>query len=361
MRNRIFLPLILIITVLFFCSYYVKDTRLVHKEIFGKYKGKKVYLITLTNKRGNVLRITNFGAKINWIEVPDKNGIKENVTLGYDTFEETLKGSKSAGAIIGRYANRIAGGKFTLDSIEYKLNLNNGTNSIHGGPAGWSSVVWDTEIIRNNEFPAVKFSYLSSDMEEGFPGNVNIDVVYTWTDNNEIIIDYTYSTDRKTVVSVTNHAFFNLRGDGRGNILDYVLRIKALAFTPVDSVMIPTGEIRPVAGTPFDFTYPRKIGESINEDYDQLRFGHGYDHNYVLDNREEPDVIVYDKISGRVLEVITDQPGMQLFTTGNRSWVCFEAGHFPDSPNHQNFPSTVINPGDIVRTKTIYKFSCITP
>ena len=349
--------LILIISASASCKNYPKSRIKVKQEHFGNYQGKEVFLLTLTNKAGNLLIITNFGAKINRIEVPDRNGIKDNVTLGHDNFEETLNGSKSAGAIIGRYANRIARGRFTLDNIEYVLNLNSGMNTIHGGSVGWSSRIWNTEIIKKSEFPAVKFSYFSPDMEEGFPGNVNIEVVYTWTDNNEIVIDYTYSTDRKTVVSVTNHAFFNLRGAGKGNILDYVLTLKASAFTPVDSLMIPTGEIRPVAGTPFDFTQPRIIGERINEDYDQLGFGHGYDHNYALDNREEPDVTAYDTVSGRVLEVFTDQPGMQLYTTGNRSWVCFEAGHFPDSPNHNNFPTTVINPGEIVRSKTIYKFS----
>lgn len=356
MRQKILILLVLVISASSSCNYS-KSRLKIRQEFFGNFQGKEVFLLTLTNKSGNVLKITNFGAKINRIEVPDRNGIKDNVTLGYDNFEETLKGSKSAGAIIGRYANRIAGGRFTLDSVDYTLDLNSGVNSIHGGSEGWSGMVWNTEILEKSQFPAVKFSYLSPDMQGGFPGNVNIEVIYTWTDNNEIIIDYTYSSDRKTVVSVTNHAFFNLRGAGKGNILDYVLTLKASAFTPVDSLMIPTGEIRPVAGTPFDFTQPRPIGERINEDYDQLGFGHGYDHNYVLDNRDDPDVLVYDSLSGRVLEVFTDQPGMQLFTTGNRSWVCFEAGHFPDSPNHKNFPSTVINPGEIVRSKTIYKFS----
>ncbi|MBE3087262.1 MAG: galactose mutarotase, partial [Bacteroidetes bacterium] len=250
--------------------------------------------------------------------------------------------------------------------------LNNGPNTLHGGPKGWHSVVWDTEVLKDSKVPAVKFTYVSPDMEEGFPGKVNVEVVYTWTDNNEIVMDYTYSTDKKTVVNVTNHAYFNLHGAGDGDILDHVLTLKASAFTPVDSVMIPTGEIRPVAGTPFDFTTPHTIGERIGENYEQLILGRGYDHNFVLDNKEEVDVTVYEPVSGRVLEVITDQPGMQLYT-GNfldgtkighggkpfnfRSALCLESGHYPDSPNHPDFPTTVINPGETFKSTTIYRFS----
>ena len=209
-------------------------------------------------------------------------------------------------------------------------------------------------------------------MEEGFPGNVHAEVVFTWTDRNEIIMDYKCTTDKKTVLNVTNHAYFNLHGAGNGNILDHELVIKASAFTPVDSVMIPTGEIRLVAGTPFDFTMPHAIGERIDDDYEQLILGKGYDHNYVLDNTDEPDVSVYDPVSGRVLEVFTDQPGMQLYT-GNflngsikghggkpynyRSGLCLESGHYPDSPNHPEFPSTVLNPGETFRSRTVYRFS----
>jgi aldose 1-epimerase len=209
-------------------------------------------------------------------------------------------------------------------------------------------------------------------MEEGFPGKVNASITYTWTDNNEIVMDYTCTTDKRTVVNVTNHAYFNLHGAGNGDILDHVLTLKASAFTPVDSFMIPTGEIRPVAGTPFDFNSPHTIGERIGDNYDQLILGRGYDHNYILDNKEEVDVTVYEPASGRMLEVITDQPGMQLYT-GNfldgtksghggkafkfRSGLCLESGHYPDSPNHPEFPTTVLNPGETLKTTTIYRFS----
>lgn len=372
MKKYMFFSLTIIAVMFTGCSQSAKNKDMVKKDLFGTHNGKEVYLLTLTNKAGNVIRLTNFGAKINWIEVPDKNGAKDNVTFGYDTFDETLKGDMSFGSVVGRYANRIAHGKFTLDGVVCNTPVNNGPNTLHGGPAGWHSVVWDTEILKNSKSPAVKFTYVSPDMEEGFPGKVTATVTYTWTDNNEIIMDYTASTDKKTVINITNHAYFNLHGAGNGDILDHVLTLKASAITPVDSVMIPTGNILPVAGTPFDFTTPHPIGERIGDKYDQLILGRGYDHNFVLDNKEEVDATVYDPQSGRVLEVITDQPGMQLYT-GNfldgtqkghggkafnfRTGLCLESGHYPDSPNHPDFPSTVLNPGEQFKSTTIYRFS----
>ena len=372
MKKILFLSITLGAAVLASCSQSTTNKEMVKKDVFGSHNGKEVYLLTLTNKAGNVIRVTNFGAKINWIEVPDKNGKKENVTFGYDTFDETLKGDMSFGSVVGRFANRIAKGKFTLDGAVYNTPVNNGPNTLHGGPAGWHSVVWDTEILKDSKFPAVKFTYVSPDMEAGFPGKVNASITYTWTDNNEIVMDYTCTTDKRTIVNITNHAYFNLHGAGNGDILDHVLTLKASAFTPVDSFMIPTGEIRPVAGTPFDFNSPHAIGERIGDKYDQLILGRGYDHNYILDNKEEVDVTVYEPVSGRMLEVITDQPGMQLYT-GNfldgtksghggkvfkfRSGLCLESGHYPDSPNHPEFPATVLNPGETFKSTTIYRFS----
>ena len=372
-RNQL-LSLTMVVAVVVFtgCGQSSKNKEMVKQELFGTHQGKEVFLLTLTNAAGNVLKLTNFGAKINWIEVPDKNGNKENITFGYDSFDATVKGDMSFGSVVGRYANRIANGKFTLDSVEYTLPVNNGPNTLHGGPLGWHSVVWTTEIVKESKYPAVRFTYISPDMEMGFPGTATAQVVYTWTDNNEIIMDYKVTTDKKTVINITNHAYFNLHGAGNGDILDHVLTLRASAFTPVDSVMIPTGEIRPVAGTPFDFNTPHTIGERIGENYDQLILGNGYDHNYVLDNKEPVDVTVYDPESGRVLEVITDQPGMQLYT-GNflngtkighggkpfnrRAGLCLESGHYPDSPNHPDFPTTVLNPGETLTTQTIYRFS----
>jgi len=372
MKNFLFLSLNLLAVILISCNQTTQNKEMVKKDVFGNHNGKEVYLLTLTNKAGNVIRLTNFGAKINWIEVPDKNGKKDNITFGYDTFDETLKGDMSFGSVVGRFANRIAHGKFTLDGVVYNTPLNNGPNTLHGGPLGWHSVVWNTEVLKDSKFPAVKFTYVSPDMEEGFPGTVNAAITYTWTDNNEIVMEYVCTTDKKTVVNVTNHAYFNLHGAGNGDILDHILTLKSTAFTPVDSVMIPTGEIRPVVGTPFDFNTPHKIGERIGDNYDQLILGKGYDHNYILDNKEEVDVTVYEPVSGRMLEVITDQPGMQLYT-GNfldgtkighggkafnyRSGMCLESGHYPDSPNHPEFPSTVLNPGETLKSTTIYRFS----
>jgi len=372
MKRILLLSLILVSVIIISCNQSTKTKEMVKKDVFGTHNGKEVYLLTLTNKAGNVIRLTNFGAKINWIEVPDKNGKKDNITLGYDSFEETLKGDKYFGAVVGRFANRIAHGKFAIDGVIYNTPLNDGPNTLHGGPLGWHSVVWNTEIVKDSKFPSVKFTYVSPDMEEGFPGKVDASVTYTWTDNNEIVMDYTCTTDKKTIVNITNHAYFNLHGAGNGDILDHVVTLKASAFLPVDSVMIPTGEIRKVAGTPFDFSTPHAIGERIGEKYDQFILGKGYDHNYILDNKEEVDVTVYEPVSGRMLEVITDQPGMQFYTgnfldgtqTGHagkvyqyRSGFCLESGHYPDSPNHADFPSTVLNAGETLKSTTIYRFS----
>ena len=363
---------IIVLTLAVSCNQKGKGRAEVTKELQGTHKGKDVYLFTLTNKQGNVLKLSSFGARIVWIEVPDREGKKDNITFGFDTFEGMINGDPYFGSVVGRYANRIAKGKFTLDGVEYTLTLNNGPNSLHGGPGGWHSVVWEGEIVKKSQYPSVKFSYHSPDMEEGYPGNMHVEATYTWTDNNEIIIDYTCTTDKKTVLNITNHAYFNLHGAGNGDILDHELVIKASRFVAVDSTLIPTGELRQVAGTPFDFTTPHTVGERINEPYDQLILGKGYDHTFVLDNVEEVDATVYDPLTGRFMEVITDQPGIQFYC-GNflngtrigyggkpytyRSGLCLETGHFPDSPNHPDFPSTVLNPGETFTSRTVYRFS----
>lgn len=354
-----------ILSVIFISALFSTCTQGIRKEFYGTLNGKDVFLITLSNNKDNVLRLSNYGARIVLIEVPDKNGIKENVTLGYDTFEAMIAGEKSFGATIGRFAGGTGGKKFSIDGKEYTL-------PDHSSPLIWQSVVWSTEIIRNCEFPSVRFSWLSQDLEEGFPGTINAEVTYTWTDDNEIIIDYRCTSDMKTIFNMTNHAYFNMHGAGNGDILDHTLVIKASSFTPIDSMKICTGEIRKVEGTPFDFNTPHTIGERIHDTDEQLIEGNGYDHNYVLDNKEEPDASLYDPRSGRFLEVSTDQPGVVLYT-GNyldgtaigydgkpytfRSGVCLETGHFPDSPNRPGFPSTVIYPGKPFISKTIYRFS----
>jgi aldose 1-epimerase len=349
-----------------------KSKEMVTTQSFGTFDGKEVSLYTLTNKKGDVIKLSNYGAVIVEIIVPDRNGKKENITLGYDNFDGYANGDKYFGKVVGQYANRIARGKFTLDGKEYTLAINNPPNSLHGGPTGWHSRVWDTQVLKHTDFPAVRFTYNKPDMEEGYPGNVVAEVVYTWTDNDEIIMDYKVTTDKNTVINITNHAYFNLHGAGVGDILDHEAVIKASAFTPVDSTLIPTGEIRPVEGTPFDFRTPHLIGERIGMDYDQLKLGGGYDHNFVLDNAEEVDATVYDPSTGRVLEVLTDQPGVQLYTgnfldgtqTGHggkvykyRSGFCLETQHFPDSPNQASFPSVLLTPAEPFLSSTTFRFS----
>ncbi|MDX9727977.1 MAG: aldose epimerase family protein [Bacteroidales bacterium] len=365
------LSFILSVFLLIFSSQQREDAGTVSKELLGPHDGSEVYLFTLTNKAGNVLKLTNYGARIVGVEVPDKNGKMENVVLGSYVLESILRDS-FGGATVGRYANRIANGKFSLDGVEYNLPVNNKPNTLHGGPRGWYAKVWNAELINDKNKPAVRFSYESPDMEEGFPGTINMVVVFTWTNRNEIIIEYTASTDKKSVINVTNHAYFNLHGAGNGNIFDHEMTLKASAYTPFNSTMIPTGEIRPVKGTPFDFTSARTFGSRIGDTYEGSVFS-GYDHNYVLDNKEKVDAVVYDPVSGRMLEMMTDQPAMQLYTgnglmykrqaeTGGkqfrfRSGFCLESQHYPDGPNQPGFPSTVINPGEKFRSRTIYRFS----
>jgi aldose 1-epimerase len=350
----------------------IKNNKMVTSEKFGSFKGKDVFLYTLTNKKGDIIKLTNYGAAIVEIDVPDRNGNRANVTFGYDNLDGYLKGDPYFGKIVGRYANRIAKGKFTLDGTQYTLDINNDPNSLHGGRTGWHSRVWDAQVLSNTDFPSVKFTYVSPDMEEGYPGKVICNVVYAWTDNDEITIDYKATTDKNTVINLTNHAYFNLHGTGTGDILDHVLTIKASSYTPIDSTLIPTGEVVPVEGTPFDFRTPHAMGERINEKNDQLRFGKGYDHNFVLDNAEEVDASVYDPYSGRVLEVITDEPAVQFYS-GNfldgtqkgrggkvykyRAGFCLETQHYPDSPNHADFPSVVLIPEEPYTSSTVYRFS----
>jgi aldose 1-epimerase len=343
----------------------------VSREVLGDNNGKEVCLFTLTNKSGNILKVTNHGARISRIEVPDKNGNKDNVCTGTEKLE-TIAREGFAGATIGRYANRIANGKFTLDGVEYTLPVNNRPNTLHGGPNGWYTKVWDAEIV-NGKQAAVKFSYLSPDLEEGFPGTVKVSVTYTWTDKNEIIIDYEATTDKKTVINLTNHVYFNLHGAGKGYIFDHILTLNASNYTPLNQTKIPTGEIVPVKGTPFDFTTPQVMGYKIGETFGTGAF-QGYDDNYVLDKKAKVAAVVYDPESGRVMEVITDQPAMQFYSgnggaawkkamdngekpTSSRSSFALETQHFPDSPNQPGFPSTVLSPGKKFKSRTVYRFS----
>jgi aldose 1-epimerase len=336
--------------------------------------GKEVNLYHLSNSKGMEMTVTNYGGRVVKLVVPNKDGQPEDVVLGFDSVQEYRESSEAYfGAAIGRYGNRIADGQFTLDGEEYQLAQNNGPNSLHGGPGGFHNVVW--EVLEADDRQLV-LQYTSPDGEEGFPGTLEVKMTYALTEGNEFKIDYEATTDRKTVVNLTHHSFFNLNGAGKADVMDHMLQLNASAFTPVDSVLIPYGEIRPVAGTPFDFTQATAIGERIDQDNEQLRFGGGYDHNFVLD-KEEPGALtlaatVAAPQTGIKMEVFTTEPGIQFYS-GNfldgsirgkgglaykkRSAFCLETQHFPDSPNQVNFPSTVLTPKETYTHSCVYKFS----
>jgi aldose 1-epimerase len=363
----------LFFAALFVCGMVVGQPKTpVTTDVLGNHNGSEVCLYTLVNKSRNVVKVTNYGARVVRIEVPDKQGNLDNVTLGGDKLETIVRGDAFGGASIGRFANRIANGKFTLDGKEYTLPINNRPNTLHGGSSGWFAKVWKGSVDTRGKYPAVVFTYVSPDMEEGFPGTVSISVTYTWNDKNELIIDYAASTDKKTVINMTNHAYFNLHGVGKGPIFDHLLTLNASAYTPMNATKIPTGEIRSVLGTPFDFTKTQPIGYQIGTTYEGVLFD-GYDHNYVLDKKQKVSATVYEPVSGRVMEVMTDQPGMQFFSGSGGAWkrsletgtasfnarsgFALETQHYPDSPNQPSFPSTILEPGKPFASKTVYRFS----
>jgi len=345
------------------------------KQPFGKTAdGQAVDLYTLTNPNGLEAAITNYGGIVVRLKTPDRNGQLADVVLGFDTLDDYLKGHPYFGAIIGRYGNRIAKGRFQLNGVEYKLAVNNGENHLHGGLKGFDKVVWNARDVSTAEAPALELTYTSKDGEEGYPGTLHVTVVYTLTPANELKIDYAATTDKDTIVNLTNHSYFNLAGQGEGDILGHELMINASRFTPVDAGLIPTGELRSVEGTPFDFRKPVAIGARINQDDQQLKYGNGYDHNFVLDRTGDGLVLaarVTEPKSGRVMEVYTTEPGIQFYS-GNfldgsnkgkggkiyqrRYGFCLETQHFPDSPNKPNFPSTVLRPGAKYQSTTVYRF-----
>jgi aldose 1-epimerase len=340
---------------------------------FGKLPdGTGVRIYTLTNRNRVETRITNYGGIIVSLRIPDRNGNLADVVLGFDSLADYLANpGPYFGALIGRYANRIAQGRFHLDGVEYHLDQNNGPNSIHGGAAGFDKKVWTPRELPDG---GLELQYRSKDSESGFPGNLTVTATYHLTDANELRIDYGATSDRNTIINLTSHSYFNLKGAGSGDILGHLVTLHAERFTPVDSTLIPIGEPRSVAGTPFDFRKPMAIAARIGQNDEQLRFGNGYDHNWVLNGYgnglalaarvEEPE-------SGRILEVHTTEPGIQFYTANfldgtirgkggkvyaRRSALCLETQHFPDSPNHQNFPSTTLKPGDRFRSTTVYRF-----
>lgn len=347
------------------------------KQPFGKTSdGQPADLYTLTNKKGMEVAITNFGGIIVSLKVPDRAGKFDDVVLGYDTLDGYLTNKAFFGALIGRYGNRIAHGKFTLNGQTYTLPKNDGDNTLHGGPEGFNKRLWTAKDVSSAKGQALELTYLSADGEEGFPGKLNTKVIYTLNDQNELTIAYSATTDKETVVNLTNHSYFNLAGQGTGDILSHELMIKGDHITAVDETLIPTGELRPVKGTPFDFTHATAIGARISQDDPQLKVGKGYDHNWVLnDHGSKSPVLVaeaYEPKSGRVLQVLSTEPGVQFYS-GNfldgtiqgkggkvynhRYGFCLETQHFPDSPNHPKFPPTTLKPGDTYSTTTVFKFS----
>ena len=331
-------------------------------------------MFTLTNTHGMEVRAMNYGGIIVSLRVPDRKGEFADVVLGHEELGGYTPNPPYFGVIVGRYANRIANGKFTLDGKTYDLPKNDGPNTLHGGTTRtFDRVLWDAEPLKGKN--GVAFSYLSKDGDDGFPGNVKAKVTYTLNDSNELTIDYEATTDKATPINVSQHSYFNLAGEGNGDILNHEIMINADRFTPVDKYLIPTGELKPVKGTPFDFTTAKKIGADIDAKDEQLTLGHGYDHNFVINRKGAGLTLaarVYEPTTGRMMEVSTTQPGVQFYTgnfldgtvTGKHGHVykhrygfCLETQHYPDSPNHPNFPSTILKPGEKFDEKTVFKFS----
>jgi aldose 1-epimerase len=361
------------------CSAYPAAKSSVQIQPFGTVaSGEKTDLYILTNSRGMTVAITNYGATVVSIRVPDRAGKFADVVLGFDTAKEYEDGTAHIGGTVGRYANRIAHGSFTLAGKTYALPKNNGENTLHGGLLGFDKKIWAAEQSPSKDGVTVQFTYVSPDGEEGFPGTLSAMVVFTLlNDKNELRIDYYANSDKPTVVNLTNHSYFNLAGQGNGDILSQTLQLNASKFTPVDAGLIPTGELRDVKNTPFDFTRPVAIGERISGEDEQLKLGRGYDHNWVLDRKTgfsgiELAAVARDPKSGRVLEVLTTEPGIQFYT-GNfldgtahgkdgkvyeqRYAFCLETQHFPDSPNHAGFPSATLFPSRPFHSTTIFRFS----
>lgn len=346
------------------------------KDSFGMLSdGREVCIYTLRNKTGMTVKITNYGAAVVSIVVPDKDGKFADVTFGYDNAEGYVKGTQFFGATVGRYANRIAKGRFKLDGSVYILPVNNGGNTLHGGPAGFSKQLWTVEAVESSDEPEVKLKYTSRDGEQGFPGTLTATATFTLTTDNTLRVRLTATTDKPTVVNMTYHNYFNLTGDPDASILGEQLMINADYYTPVDSTQIPTGAVVPVAGTPMDFRKLTSIGSRIDEDNIQLRICRGYDMNWVLNNHDSrihKAAELYDPFSGRLLDVYTDQPGLQFYTGnfldgsekgkrgvayGFRTALALETQHYPDSPNNPMFPPTTLRPGDMYDTTTTFKFS----
>jgi len=374
-RSFQILSLSIVLAVLAGCASHPQNQAgQVSRKPFGTTKnGIAVDLFTLRNKNGAEAKISNYGGLVVSLKVPDRTGKLGDVVLGYDTLDGYLKETPYFGALIGRYGNRIAKGKFTLDGNQYTLATNNYPNALHGGVKGFDKVVWTPKIIAGADGPGLQLEYVSKDGEEGYPGTLSVTAVYTLTSDNALKLAYTAITDKDTVVNLTHHSYFNLAG--KGDILGHVVMIPASRYTPVDSTLIPTGDLADVTGTPFDFRTATAIGARIKQDNEQLKFGGGYDHNWVLDKAMDQYGLaarVYEPTTGRVMEVFSTEPGLQFYSgnfldskiTGKGGWVykfrngfCMEPQHYPDSPNQPNFPSVVLKPGQIYRNTIVYRFA----
>ena len=346
----------------------------VTQAIFGHMPdGRPVHIFTLTNRNGLTAQVMEYGGALVSLKTPDRNGKLADIILGFDNLDQYLKQSPDFGALVGRYANRIAGGAFTLDGKTYTLAKNNGPNNLHSGPTGFDKLPWSGISVTDADGPGVALTLVSPDGDMGLPGTLAATVIYRLTNDNRLTIDYRATTDKATVVNLTFHGYFNLSGDLSRDVLDEVLQINAAHYTPTNATLIPTGELAPVAGTPFDFTAAKPIGRDIAMENPQLKFAGGYDHNFVLDNPAPGSLFkaarASDPSSGRVMTVWTTQPGLQLYTANSlhlkgkgvtyrpRSGFCLEAQHFPDSPNHPDFPSTVLRPGEVYTAHTEYDFT----
>lgn len=356
-------------------STATKSTMLMEPQSFGKLSdGREVKSYVLKNKNGVEMHVINYGGIVTHLKAPDKNGTLEDIVLGYDSLAPYVKNSPFFGALIGRYGNRIANGKFTLDGTEYTLVQNNNGQHLHGGTQGFDKVFWNIEPLESEAGQALRLTYLSKDMEEGYPGNLSAQVDYILTDDNEWIINYEATTDKKTVVNLTQHTYFNLSGNVKRDILGHELVIHSDQYVPVSKVLIPTGKLASVSGTPFDFNTSTVVGKRIDNADEQLKIAGGYDHCWVLSSQDsiKSAAVLSDPESGRVIEVFTTEPGIQFYSGNflNKSYVgkggvvydhrfglCLETEHYPDSPNQPNFPSVVLNPGEKYKTQTIYKFS----
>ena len=372
MKNRFYFLLICSLFLNQSCNMKTEIKLLNKNDFFKNINGKETTIYVLKNGNGLISEITNYGARVVSLWVPDNNGNFDDIVLGFDNIDDYINTKeKYFGATIGRYGNRIKEGKFIINDKEYSLEKNNGLNHLHGGNMGFSDVVWNAKQIDNQ---TLELNYFSKNMEEGYPGNLNVKIIYHLNNNDELKIEYFAKTDESTHVNLTHHSFFNLLGAGNETINEHLLYINANSFTPVDETLIPTGNIELVANTPFDFSLPTAIGKRINQDNNQLNYGKGYDHNYVLNNSQSEEIIaakVFEKESGRTLEVYTNEPGMQFYggnflsgTIGKhdksykkRAAFCLETQHFPNSPNQDNFPSTLLKPNEEYYSICIYKFS----